>query len=91
VLKSNFHDAYSTEVEEVSVTQQLYLISDVSRMLGVPAHRIAYQYMTRKLPEPALKLGNRRVFTLADVQRVAKALGRPASGKGEEWHEAEHG
>lgn len=59
------------------MTQQLFLISDVSRMLGVPAHRIAYQYMTRKLPEPSLKLGNRRVFTLADVQKVAKALGRP--------------
>jgi hypothetical protein len=84
VLKSNFHDAHSTEVEEVIVTQQLYLISDVSRMLGVPAHRIAYQYMTRKLPKPAMKLGNRRVFTLADVQQVAGALGRPAGGKGEE-------
>ena len=59
------------------MTQQLFLISDVSRMLGVPAHRIAYQFMTRKLPEPALKLGNRRLFTLYDVQRVAKALGRP--------------
>jgi hypothetical protein len=57
--------------------QQLFLISDVSRMLGVPAHRIAYQYMTRKLPEPALKLGNRRVFTLEDLRKVAKALGRP--------------
>jgi hypothetical protein len=82
VLISNFHDTYSTEVEEVIVTQQLYLISDVSRMLGVPAHRIAYQYMTRKLPEPALKLGNRRVFTLADVQRFAKALGRPVGETG---------
>ena len=59
------------------MTQQLFLISDVSRMLGVPAHRIAYQYMTRKLPEPALKLGNRRVFTLTDIHKVAKALGRP--------------
>jgi DNA-binding transcriptional MerR regulator len=59
------------------MTQQLFLISDVSRMLGVPAHRIAYQYMTRKLPEPALKMGNRRVFTLTDIHKVAKALGRP--------------
>jgi DNA-binding transcriptional MerR regulator len=56
---------------------QLYLISDVSRLLGIPAHRIAYQYMTRKIPEPQLRMGNRRVFTIADVQRVAKALGRP--------------
>jgi hypothetical protein len=59
------------------MTQQLYLISDVARQLNVPPHRVAYLYMTRKPPEPALKLGNRRIFTLADVQRIAKALGRP--------------
>jgi DNA-binding transcriptional MerR regulator len=59
------------------MTKQLFLISDVSRMLGVPAHRIAYQYMTRKLEEPSLRLGNRRVFTLVDVHKAAKALGRP--------------
>lgn len=58
------------------MTQQLYLMSDVSRMLGVPAHRIAYLFMTRKLAEPQLRLGNRRVFSRSDVQRVAKALGR---------------
>jgi hypothetical protein len=59
-----------------AMTQQLYLMSDVSRMLSVPAHRIAYLFMTRKLSEPHLRLGNRRVFSRADVQRVAKALGR---------------
>jgi hypothetical protein len=64
------------EKEEIIMTQQLYLISDVSRMLSVPAHRIAYLFMTRKLYEPHLRLGNRRVFTRTDVQRVAKALGR---------------
>lgn len=69
--------AYSDEMWRYIMTQQLFLISDVSRMLGVPAHRIAYQFMTRKLPEPSLKLGNRRVFTLVDIHKVAKALGRP--------------
>lgn len=59
------------------MAQQLYLISDVSRMLDVPAHRIAYLFMTRKLSEPRLRLGNRRVFSRADVERVAKALRRP--------------
>ena len=59
------------------MTQRLYLISDVSKLLGVPAHRIAYLFMTRKLPEPRLRLGNRRVFSRADLQRVAKTLGRP--------------
>lgn len=69
-------ESYSDKEKEIIMAQQLFLISDVARMLGVPPHRVAYQFMTRKLPEPSLKLGNRRVFTLADVQRVAKALGR---------------
>lgn len=59
------------------MTQQLFLISDVARQLNVPPHRVAYLFMTRKLTEPQLRLGNRRVFSLGDVQRVAKALGRP--------------
>jgi DNA-binding transcriptional MerR regulator len=58
------------------MTQQLFLISEVSRQLNVPQHRIAYLFMTRKLPEPQLRLGNRRVFTLEDVRKVAKALGK---------------
>jgi DNA-binding transcriptional MerR regulator len=62
--------------KEETMTQQLFLISDVARQLGVANHRIAYLYMTRKLPEPALKLGNRRIFTLDDVRKIAKALGR---------------
>lgn len=69
--------AYSDRKKEAILSQQLYLISDVSRLLAVPAHRIAYLFMTRKLAEPQLRLGNRRIFTLVDVQRVAKALGRP--------------
>jgi DNA-binding transcriptional MerR regulator len=69
---------YSVKEKEVIMTQQLFLISDVSRQLNVPQHRIAYLFMTRKLPEPSLRLGNRRVFTLTDVQRVARALGKEA-------------
>lgn len=63
------------------MTQQLFLISDVARQLQVPPHRVAYLFMTRKLTEPQLRLGNRRVFTIGDVQRVAKALGRPVAEK----------
>lgn len=57
------------------MTQELLLTGDVARRLNVPPHRVSYLFMTRKLPEPQLRLGNRRVFTLADVQKVAKALG----------------
>ena len=68
--------AYSDKAKEVIMTQQLFLISDVSRRLNVPQHRIAYLFMTRKLPEPSLRLGNRRVFTLTDVQLLSYTVAR---------------
>jgi len=58
------------------MTQDLYLISEVAQRLDVPPHRIAYLLMTRKLDEPKLRMGNRRVFTNDDAKRVADALGR---------------
>ncbi len=66
------------------MSEELYLISDIARRLNVPPHRITYLYMTRKLPEPKLRLGNRRVFTNADARRVAKALGRTWTADGDE-------
>jgi hypothetical protein len=80
-FQNNGHPHSFIEKGDKNMTQQLYLISDVSRMLGVPPHRIAYLFTTRKVPEPPLRLGNRRVFGLADVRRVARALGRPTGGK----------
>ncbi len=55
----------------------LYLISEVADRLKVPAHRVAYLLMTRKIEEPKLRIGNRRMFTDADAKRIADALGRP--------------
>lgn len=58
------------------MTQNLYLISDVAKRLDVRPHKVSYLFLTRKLEEPALRLGNRRIFTAADARRVAKALGK---------------
>jgi DNA-binding transcriptional MerR regulator len=58
------------------MTQDLYLISEVAERLGVPPHRVAYLLMTRKIEEPKLRMGNRRIFTDDDAKRVADALGR---------------
>ncbi|HLW65255.1 MAG TPA: MerR family transcriptional regulator [Gemmataceae bacterium] len=60
------------------MSENLYLISDVAKRLDVPPHRVAYLFLTRKLAEPKMRLGNRRIFTEADVRRVCKALGRTA-------------
>lgn len=62
--------------------KKAYLISDLSKRLGVPHYRIAYLYVTRRLPEP-MRLGNRRIFTEADARLVAKTLGLSWDAKDE--------
>ena len=57
------------------MSEELFTIADVSKKLNVRPHRVAYLFMTRKLAEPRLRLGGRRVFTNGDAKRVAKALG----------------
>lgn len=66
------------------MTKDLYLISEVAERLAVPPHRVAYLLMTRKIEEPKLRIGNRRMFTDSDAERVAKALGRTWTGGGRE-------
>lgn len=58
------------------MTKNLFLISEVADRLAVPPHRVAYLLMTKKIEEPKLRMGNRRVFTHEDAKRVADALGR---------------
>lgn len=52
----------------------LFLLSDVSTRLNVKPYQITYLFTSRKLPDTA-RLGNRRVFTTDDCERVAAALG----------------
>ena len=58
------------------MSEELFLISDVARRLDVPPYKVAYLFLTRRLVEPKLRLGNRRIFTNGDAKRVAKALGK---------------
>jgi len=56
------------------MSEQLYLLGDVSRRLNVAPHKVTYLYVTRRLKEPELRLGNRRIFTDGDICRIASAL-----------------
>jgi hypothetical protein len=47
-------------------------LKDVSRLLGVQPYRIQNAYITRAVPEPRLRISNRRVFEQIDVRRLAK-------------------
>ncbi len=50
------------------------LLGDVSRLLHRRPHQIVYLLSSRQVPEPALRLGNRRVFTAQDVERLRAKL-----------------
>jgi hypothetical protein len=59
--------------------ERFFLLGDVSRLLQTPPYRIAYLLATCKVPEPALRLGNKRVFTDQDINRIAERLKRPVT------------
>jgi hypothetical protein len=50
------------------------LLSDVARLLRRRPHQIVYLLTSRQVPEPALRLGNRRVFMAEDVERLRAKL-----------------
>ena len=68
------------------MSEPLYLLGDVARRLNVAPHKVTYLYVTRRLSEPELRLGNRRMFTDGDVSRIAFALHIPLDVAGKEGH-----
>jgi DNA-binding transcriptional MerR regulator len=56
-------------------TNDLHLLGEVSRRLGCAPYRIVYLLATGKVPEPRLRIGNRRLFTTEDIARIAARLG----------------
>jgi hypothetical protein len=57
----------------MSDTQWL-LLGDVARLLRRRPHQIVYLLSSLQVAEPALRLGNRRVFTADDVERLRAKL-----------------
>lgn len=51
-----------------------FLLGDVARILRCQPYQIVYLLTTNKVPEPTLRIANKRVFTLADVHRLAERL-----------------
>ena len=64
-----------------------YLLGEAAGMLDCKPYQITYLLATRKIPEP-MRIGGRRIFTVTDLNRIAKMLsvdpaeGRPEAGKG---------
>lgn len=53
---------------------KLLLLGQVANKLRCRPHQITYMLTSGLLPEPALRLGNRRIFTERDVERIRAML-----------------
>jgi hypothetical protein len=54
---------------------QTMSLQDCARLLNVQSYRIQYAYAHSRVPEPQLRIGGRRLFTLDDVQQLATHFG----------------
>lgn len=50
-----------------------FSLRDVARILRVQPYQVAYLISTGKVPEPR-QIGGMRIFTLADLHRIAEKL-----------------
>jgi hypothetical protein len=54
-----------------------FTLSQISRILRRKPHLVTYAITGGHVPEPELRIGNKRVFGEADVQRLARYFGVP--------------
>jgi DNA-binding transcriptional MerR regulator len=52
------------------------LLGDVSRLLHTKPHKIVYLLTSGQVPEPEMRLGNRRLFSEEDIERLAAKLSK---------------
>ncbi len=64
-------DYYITVEVMDNMTEELLSIRDVGRRLGIAPHQIAYAHAQERLPEPQYRIAGKRIYTPADVQKVA--------------------
>jgi hypothetical protein len=48
-----------------------FLLKDVARKLGIKPYRVVYALTTGLVPEPELRIANKRIFTATDIERLA--------------------
>jgi DNA-binding transcriptional MerR regulator len=58
----------------MSQPNPLLLLGDVARRVPCKPYQVVYLLTSGQVPEPALRLGGRRVFTAEDVGRIRNKL-----------------
>ncbi len=54
------------------MTNQLHLLNEVAKLLKKRPHQVVYAITSGLVQEPQLRIGNRRIFQAADIQRLAR-------------------
>jgi hypothetical protein len=49
-----------------------YLLGEIAMMLNRKPHQITHLLTTRKIPEPAQRIANKRLFAAEDIGRLAR-------------------
>jgi hypothetical protein len=60
--------------DEEEPMQTLFTLKDVAAQLNVAPYRVTYLVTSRQVEEPALRIGNVRVWTLPEIQVLATKL-----------------
>jgi DNA-binding transcriptional MerR regulator len=58
-----------------------YLLRDVAKLLGVKPYQIAYALSVELVPEPELRISNKRIFQQEDIERLAAHFKVELGGK----------
>jgi hypothetical protein len=54
------------------MTTQMYLLADAARTLDRKPYQIAYAITSGLVPDVGLRIGGRRVFRAADIERLRR-------------------
>jgi hypothetical protein len=61
---------------------KLWTVGQAAQFLGVATWRLQHLYRTKRLPEPARRVGIFRALTSADVERARALLAEQAEPRG---------
>ena len=69
-----------------------YTLRDVARLLKVKPYQVTYALSVGHVPEPAVRINNKRIFAPDDIDRLAAHFGvEPGSKSRTKTHEAQGG
>lgn len=57
------------------MTKRHFLLKDVARKLKVKPYKLTYALSVGLVPEPELRISNKRIFQIEDIERLAAHFG----------------